>query len=448
MHPFLLHLSAAAIVAVGPLAAATAADSAAPPPPTAGGVGPDGARSDGLHAVRGAHAGSATRARSLAEALERARDIAHLGPVERARAVELDARARSTSATFAGPPVVGLELRRNLPPWADLPGLDRSTERGLSELEPTVSVPLWLPGQRDAQQRAIDRDRGRVASTNRLVRLGLAGVVREAAWAREIALREAGVLRERERAAAALAADVARRVAAGELAPVDELVAQDERLAAAAALRDAEAKVGDATARLRSLAGVDAIDELLEAAGADDVPDRHPRVADAAAAVEAARARLDALSAARRDAPRLSASARVGRDAYGRDWGSSVAVGVTLPLDTEARNAPRLATAGVELAEAELALQRARREQALEVERARVALDAAHAARALGSERAGLAARAQAAIDRAFRAGERSLPELLRARARAFEAQRDAELAEARVGLAVARLNQSLGIEP
>lgn len=437
MHPPLLRVPAAALAAVACLTTASAAEPPASSRPPV--VSP---RSDVPQAA------AIPRAASLAEALERALDIARLGELRQARTDELDARGRATDSIFAGPPVVGLELRRNMPSWFEVPGLDRSNERGLSELEPAVSAPLWLPGQRDAQRRTVERDRGRFDSANRSVRLALAGAIREAAWAREIAARETEVLRERQRTAAALAADVARRVAAGDLAPVDELVARDERLAAEAALREAEAKLGDAAARLRSLAGVQGIDRLAEGDARDEEPDRHPRIAEAAAALAAARARLDALGASRRDPPRLSASARFARDAYGRDWGTSVAVGVSVPLDTEARNAPRLAAAGVELAEAEVALQRVRREQALEVERARVALEAARAASALGRERAEVAGQAQAALDRAFRAGERGLPDVLRARSRAFEALRDAELAQARVGLAVARLNQSLGIEP
>jgi outer membrane protein TolC len=410
---------------------------------------PPAARPPAPSSAASAHdEGAAAPAASLAELLERAWSLAGRDPVEAARGSELDARARALDSPFAGPPSVGLDLRRDLPVWVRLPGTDVSLGRGRNEIEPGVSVPVWLPGQRDAQRRVVAAERAQRSASVRAARLELAGQVREAAWAVSLARGEARVQAAREAAAVALERDVGRRVAAGDLAPVDGLTARGERLAAAVAARDAEARVADAGARLRELAGTDRVGTLREAPRDDPAPDAHPTLAKAREAVDAARARLEAARATRRDAPTVSAAARFEREVAGGAYRNSIRLGVEVPLDTEARNAPRLAAAGAELTEAEIAFERVRRALAAEVERARIALAASRATLAANVERAALAAHALAAIERAFAAGERALPELLLQRSRALDAQLDRELADERHGLAIARLNQALGVEP
>jgi cobalt-zinc-cadmium efflux system outer membrane protein len=381
-----------------------------------------------------------------------------LETLEQARGAELDARASALRSPFAGPPSIGLDVRRDLPRPIALPGTEVSAERGRNEIEPAIAAPLWLPGQRDAQRGVIERERAQRSAVLRLARLALAGEVRETAWALSAAAIERRVQQAREASVALLEADVGRRVEAGDLAPVDRLAARAERLAALGALREAEAREREAASRLRTLTGLEAAGELVEStregAQADSpLPDaqaleRHPVLAAAREALDTARARLDAARASRRDAPTLSAAARFDRDAYGGDYRNSVRIGIVVPLDTEARNAPRLAAAGVEVAEAELALLRAQREQAAQLERARLGLDASRASVALDLERAATAGAAQQALERAFRAGERALPDVLRARQTALDAELAAALAKAREGLALARLNQALGVEP
>ncbi|HYF59523.1 MAG TPA: TolC family protein [Burkholderiaceae bacterium] len=414
--------------------------------PGAPSAGSSGASSDARSGE--SRPGAAVAPGSLADLVERAWTIASRARVERARAEELDARELAARSPFAGPPVVGLDLRRDLPRGAGLPGTDESPERGRNEVEPGVSVPLWLPGQRDAIRRTIERDRSGRAASVRAARLALAGEVREAAWSLALARGALRVQRSREAGALALERDVERRVAAGELAPVDRLAARAERLAAAAAVREAIGVETAAAARLRTLAGVDAVGELAEPPPADPDRDAHPALAEAHEAVAAAAARLDLARRTRRDAPTVSAVARFDRDAYGADWRNTVRLGIAVPLDTEARNAPRLAAAGAALVEAEVARDRLRRELAGAIERARAELEAARETADVQAERAAAVREALAATERAFRAGERGLPDVLRLRALALDAELARDLSRERLGLAVSRLNQAFGVEP
>jgi len=384
----------------------------------------------------------------LGALVERAWALARAAEARDARATAIDARTQAIEAPFPGAPEVSMELRSDLPRWSRLPGTTTSSARGFAEIAPGVSVPLWLPGQRDAQRRVGARERDLLSTSSRALRLQIAGEVREAAWALRVARADERVQQAREAAGAALLADVERRVAAGALAPVDALSASAERIAAAAAVREARDAVAIAVSRLRQLTGTDDVGDIAETPGDDLRLDAHPALAAARDTVEVARARRDERQATRRDNPRLTAIARFERDAYDQDWRNTVRIGIAVPLDTEARNAPRLSEASAALVDAELALQRLQRAHQAEVERTRTALAGAQAGAQAQAERAAVLRRARAAVERAFAAGELGLPEVLRVRAQALDAELAHERAREHTGRAVARLNQALGDTP
>jgi cobalt-zinc-cadmium efflux system outer membrane protein len=391
----------------------------------------------------------------LAELIDRAWAVTLQSRVAAARGDTLAARELATRALFAGSPTVSFDVRRDLPNWAGLPGTDTSTERGRNELEPGIAAPVWLPGQRDAARRVLERERVELDASMRAARLRVAGEVREALWALVLARGDERVQEARHATAQALAADVERRVAAGDLAPADRLMATGEVLAARAALDEANAAVASARAVLARLTGLAVepgdIAETTDATAADATAaadDAHPELTAARERIDAARERLALARATRRENPTVSAVGRFDRDVYGGPYRNSIRFGVAIPLDTEARNAPRIAAATAELTEAEVTLDQLRRRLAEETERARIAVAAARRARDTHAERADVALRVESAFERAFRAGERALPEVLRVRALALDASLAQAAAEARLGRAVARLNQARGVTP
>jgi cobalt-zinc-cadmium efflux system outer membrane protein len=123
-------------------------------------------------------------------------------------------------------------------------------------------------------------------------------------------------------------------------------------------------------------------------------------------------------------------------------------VGVRIPLGSDARNGVRIAQAGAERTEAEAALQleieRLQAEQAL----AREDLSAAEAAQAGAQERVRLSRDTQQLIARAYQLGERDLATRLRADSERFEADLSSARADAELGRAISRFNQSLGLLP
>jgi outer membrane protein TolC len=384
----------------------------------------------------------------LAALVDRAWSIARGAERSVARGAQIDARALAARAPFAGAPVVGLGVRSDLPEWVRLPGTETSALRGQAEVEPGIAVPLWLPGQRDARQQVLIQERLGLAADERLRRLELAGQVREAAWAVVMARGQWQVQAARERAAQALEADVRRRVDAGDLAPADLMMARTDRLTAVAARAEAQAEVELARARLLQLCGADVPNDLAEPLVEESRAGEHPRMLAAREAQALARAALAEARASRRDPPMLSASARFDREVDVGNWRNTFRLGLSIPLDTEARNAPRLAAAAAQALEAELAVEQVQRELDTARAQARVALELARTGLATHLERAEVAAAAAAALERAFFAGERSLPEVLRLRSLATEAAAAAALAHDRVGREMARFNQTLGVEP
>lgn len=389
----------------------------------------------------------ATASSTLSVLVERAWQASREDDAKRVRRDEMGTRELATRSPFAGAPSVSLDLRRDLPRGAGFPGTASTFERGKNEWEPGVSAPLWLPGQRDALRRSINRERDALDAGARQQRWQLSGEVREALWRLAEARAEVAQQRSRLESTRALEADVARRAAAGDLARADLWTAQAETRTAEASLSEATGRLEEARATLAGITGVD------DASAADETPreapiDAHPAVVAAARNVDTARARLEQAQTTRRDNPTVSIVGRFDRDSYDASYRNTVRLGITIPLDTEARNAPRLAAAAVALTDAEIALERERRRAVAEQRRATVALEAARTVQRQQEARAQLAADAFGAIERAFRAGERSLPQLLQLRASLLDAQLAREIARTRVGAALARLNQSHGVTP
>ncbi|MCU0506790.1 MAG: TolC family protein [Anaerolineae bacterium] len=386
---------------------------------------------------------------SLREAFEQAWSRTRQGDAQAARADELDARERVTDAWFPDSPTVGLDLRRDLPRWVEPFGMQQGPERGKNEWEPSIAMPLWLPGQRDAQRRIVNTDRTALAARATSSRLQVAGEVRESLWAAHRARSVRMLAESRRMTAEALETDVARRVRAGDLARTDLLLAQADLLAARAAVAAAAADERATLGAYATLVGAAALAADVPEAVADaPTLDANPTVVASLRAIEAARIRLDYVQTVRRDNPTVGIVPRFDRDVYGGDYRNTVRVGIAIPLDTEVRNAPRIAAASAELSEAQVAAVAVRKQVQNDLQRAQAALEGARAQQAIAAAQLEVARENLELIERAFRLGERGVVDVLRVRAIAREAALAAEAARLDLGLAAARLNQAYGVLP
>lgn len=346
--------------------------------------------------------------------------------------------------------------------WAAPPSLELShrSDRlhgnaGGRETEIGVAAPLWLPGQRAARSATAEAAAAQAFAAELVARLGVAGELREAAWQLAALQAEASEAASQAEALKQLADDIDRRVRAGDMARADALAAQAELLAASALQFDLRQRLQAARARWTLLTGLTAAPDLTAAAAIDGAlaitpatAAAHPELQLASRSTDLARQRVELMRRSRRDAPELTVGLR--QDVPGRAEGSqgSVAIGLRLPFGTDDRNRPLEAAALAELDVAETHELRLRERLDSDIAVARDAQRSAEAQTEAEAIRARLLRERAALIDKSFRAGEAPLPDLLRARSTAAQADSAAARQLAALGLSRAKLQQALGILP
>jgi len=389
-------------------------------------------------AVPGAELQGTVTLRAALEAAWQRAVVARESDGQRRRA---EAGQIAASSYWAAPPSLELAVRNDR--WM--------TDAGERETTVGVAWPLLLPGQRTARTKVADGDVALADDALAAAQLRLAGEVREAAWSladqrAEVALADAQV-----KTLEALADDVDRRVRAGDLARVDALAARAEWLNATTQRSEVQQRWLAALSRWTTLTGLETLPavevETARAASTDPLA-AHPEVRLSLASTEQARRRLDLLRSSRRDAPELTMGVRQDIPSRGEPANYSLLVGVRVPFGPADRNRPLEASAIADLDTAETVQLRLRERLTADIALARERAHQAERQLQAERERAALLRERAQLIDKSFRAGESSLPDLLRALSASAHA--DAALArqQALLGLARARFNQSLGLLP
>ncbi len=376
---------------------------------------------------------------SLRDALEGAWSRQPAARATGAREDELAAKRDAATASFPEPPSVNLGYRTDR--------TDRDT--GIRELEGVLSLPVWMPGTRDAAQAVARAETAQFDSGLRAQRWRLAGEVREAYWQARLAATEQDLAIRKVEEAVALAADVERRLKAGDLARTDLNQARVAEQLARAALADTRTRTYRAAQAFTVLTGLKALPSVTEAVAAP-VPelDAHPQLAAAGRTVAAARAKLGQATVATRDPPEIELGLRRERGAFGEAYANSVMVGIKLPFGTDARNRPRITAASAELIETDVALMLERQKLAAEIDGAAFELERTREIEELSAERFRLAVDTQNLFAKAFTLGELDLPARLRAENERFDAERALTRARIEAGRAISRLNQARGLLP
>ncbi|MFM9886075.1 MAG: TolC family protein [Burkholderiales bacterium] len=349
------------------------------------------------------------------------------------------ARHDAADALFPAPPSIGFSHRSDQ--------IDRN--RGARELGSEVAFPLWTSGAKIRGIELVGAERSRFDAEIVAAQWRVAGDVRDSLWQARLSENDRAVATGKLAAARLLADDVARRVSAGDLAPVDAHLANAAVQLAAASLLAAEGRLARAMQQFRLLTGLARLPEDLEEPRID-IPalDAHPELVANTRLIEAARARLSQVSTVTRDPPELAVGVWSERVQSGERGDLSLHVGVRIPFGTDARNRPRIAEANAELIVASAELDITRQKLESEMTNARAALDTARALETVAAERSRLADESHALYERAFKLGELDLPARLRAENERFDAEIALGRARTEIGHAIARFNQSLGLLP
>ncbi|WP_088283827.1 TolC family protein [Ideonella sp. A 288] len=373
-------------------------------------------------------------------------------PEAQALAARRDAaRAQVQAAQSLTPEPVAMELSTKT---------DRLNRNlGTREYEVGVAIPLWLPGERGRSQALADAEGRAVESRTTAAQLRLAATVREAWWSWQRAGTELDATRGQLDNVRRIAADVGKRLKAGDLARADQHQADGAVAAAEGAVAQAEGSLTAAQQHLRSLTAMPAVglasNTAIQAEPEPPIPatpaadmDTHAELLalkDRAAVAEGSVALAATQS---RASPELTIAATRDRGAYGESYQQTFMVGVRIPFGAGPRHDARVASARAEAVElqAQLALERAR--LAGEREAARARTDAARAQLAAADRRAQLALESRGFFDKSFRLGETDLPTRLRIESEAAVAERQAARARIELAAAISAWRQALGLLP
>ncbi len=385
---------------------------------------------------------------TLAQAVEAAWQRATQAREAEGQTQRATAERVAISSLWAAPPAVEFSYRDDR--W--------QTSAGRREAEAGLAWPLWLPGQRNARGAVVDADMELSQAAVQAGRLHFAGLVREAAWGIAAQKAESDLADAQVRSLQEISDDVRRRVKAGDLAHADGLAAQSEALAAQSAQMAARQRLSASLSQWTTLTGIALAPDLtsvpvsdgaaVSPGGAHFAVETHPDARVAALTVERARKRLDVVAATRRDPPELLLRIRQDTPGRGESAQNSIGVGVRIPLGTASRNQPLQAAALSELDVALTTKQRTEERLAADAAMAQAAVHTAEQQLEAERQRSALLRERATLIDRSFKAGETPLPELLRALAAATQADTSFARQQVALGLARARLQQSLGILP
>lgn len=359
-----------------------------------------------------------------------------------ARRDAIGARRQTANSWLAEPPSLDVSYKTD----------QLNRDQGSREYEAGLAMPLWLPGER-AGQRALAEVEG-VALEGQLeaVRLRTAGEVREAWWSLALARIDLEAAEVRRQNAERLAADVVRRVKAGDLSRADGHQADAAMAGAVAEVARSRGALAEAAKRLRSLTGgavQGSIPDATESTPTQvNVGTAHPLLKDLAARVETARAARALAGVQNRANPELRLAATRDRADAGAAWSNTLTLGVRIPFGSDSRQRARVATAAAEEAEVEARLAVEQERIAAETDAARQGEEAARARLAATEQRARLANESRDFFEKSFRLGETDLPTRLRIEGEAAEAEREAARARVELAASVSALRQALGLLP
>lgn len=336
---------------------------------------------------------------------------------------------------------------------------DRLTSnQGSSEFEAGVALPLWLPGERARTGALADAEVRATTSRVLAAQLRTAASVRESYWQWQRSRGEHALARERLGNAQQLAADVAKRVKAGELARADQHQADGVLASAEAGLAEAVSVLAGAAQQLRALTGVAPLAALDATLVTEPLPEvfadgaaleaRHPAVAELVDRTEVARRAADLARVQSRGNPELTLAMARARGVDSEPYQQSITLGIRIPFGSDSRQRARLSTAQAELIEAEA--QWGLEQERLRAERdgARVRLESAQAQLKAADKRAQLARESRSFFLKSYQMGETDLPTRLRIEIESIEAQRQASRARIDLAAAVSSLRQTLGLLP
>jgi outer membrane protein, heavy metal efflux system len=324
-----------------------------------------------------------------------------------------------------------------------------------------VSVPLWLAGERNGAKALLDAQTRGLDANLTAVKLKTAASVREAFWTWQRGQVELDLAKARLKSAQAIAADVNKRLKAGELARADQHQADGNVAAADGAIAESEQAVTIALLHLKALIGfspsvessidIDQLNESLPATSAhgdSSIDPLHPELNAFNAQAEIAKQAAQLAAIQNRVNSEVTVGLNRERGAFGDSYQSKLSIGIRLSLGLDSRSTAKVATANAEALEIYVQTQLAKERLITDMEAAQLKVLVAQRVLESFTKRARLANETRGFFDKSFRLGETDLPTRLRVELEVTEADRQVARARIDYAASVSALRQALGLLP
>lgn len=355
-----------------------------------------------------------------------------------ARRAEIDAKARATEALLPGGP------------WATVLYRDDAltTGFGLKEYRAEFDVPIWLHGERGAALAAALTEGERIEAELAARRLVIAQRVRRAYWIVAEARAKVSVALRRRTTAMLFVKSVRLQDTAGQAFLVDSKMADAD-------VRDADVSVVRLNTYLEQaqiafgiLTGLQAPFRFSEAGTKSADPSSHPRLILRRAANKKALADEHLAWTVDRDRPSIGVFSWNVDSPGNQPNNHTIGVRARIPFAYDAINEPKRAIAAAAVVGAREELALAEREVRGEVDQAAAGLDGARKQLSALDARLSDLKAVVTLSERAQRAGQVPLNDVIRVRLTLFEAELARVTGQIAVERAQSELRQALGFEP
>ncbi len=319
---------------------------------------------------------------------------------------------------------------------------------GFQEWEGSVDMPLWLPGQKQAQQALSQKIIAQLPAYQQQLRLKASGEVRALIWQVKLAearLEQAALIWETSKK---LEQDVKNRVDAGDLPATEALLAGSNTLETHSAMVEAESVLDQKLKTYALITGeqtlpADASEPLSSNTSVDA---SHPQLAMQDQVIARLQAEMGLAKYDRAVNPNLSVGVRRERGDFDENFNHSLGLGISFALNDEHYSEPAIARASAAMAEAQVNRQDVERELNKTLLASRENLASSRQQLELMVDRHETTQEYYRLQKRAFDLGEINLIDLLRSQVLANETVSRKRELEVLIQQQIAEVNQALGI--
>lgn len=319
---------------------------------------------------------------------------------------------------------------------------------GFQEWEGGIDMPLWLPGQKQAQQSLSNRLMAQLPAYQARLQLQASAEVRQLVWQVKLAEADLEQASLTWQTAQKLEQDVKKRVDAGDMPPTEALLASSNTLEKHGLMAEAKSRLEQQLETYHLITGEQKLPaQVTETLGsASTIPASHPQLAMQDQVIARLQAEMGIAEYAGAANPNLSVGVRRERGDDKESFNHSLGVGISIALNDSRYSQPAVAEASAVLAEAQVQRREIERQLTKTLLARQQTLKATRKQLELISEQNKTTQDYYQLQKRAFDLGELNLLDLLRSQVRANDSRNRKRQLQVQVEQNIAAVNQALGV--